>query len=335
MSKKQIVEKSDFDSKLEALEKKYGMKRSSPEELTIVSTGSLQLDVAMKIGGTAVGKMIELMGPESSGKSTLTLHQISEYQKAFPEKKVALFDYENSYDEKYAESIGVDIDSLLIYQPSCLEEGYDMILGLIENDLVSCVVIDSQTAAAPKAIIEGEMGDATISLQARMNSKFCLKVKGLLTIHKATLFIISQTRSNIGSNSGDISTGGNAIKFYSDVRWKIWKSADKTNELNKTTIDVIKSKIGKPFGQAKLNILWGVGISKIDEVIEYAEELGFIEVGGSWYTIEGVKLQGMNKVREFMQDNPEYFEELSKRVREAVIPKGKLVEREESDNESL
>jgi recombination protein RecA len=161
-----------------------------------------------------------------------------------------------------------------------------------------------------------------------MNSKFCLKVKGLLAIHNTTLFIVSQTRDNIGGNTGEVTTGGKAIKFYSDVRWKLWKSADKVNELNKTTIDVIKSKIGKPFGQAKINILWGVGIDRVAEVVEYADELGFIKIGGAWYEIEGTKIQGMNKVREFMEDNPEYFEDLSRRVREAVIPKGKLVDRE-------
>jgi recombination protein RecA len=178
MAKKK-EEKQGIDLVLAELEKKYGMERVSPTELTIVNTGSLQLNEAMGTGGTALGKIIEVFGPESSGKSTIVLHQIAEYQKAFPEKRAALFDYEHSFDKKYARALGVDVDKLLIYQPETQEEGYDMILALIEKDITSCIVIDSQSAATPKAVLQGEMGDATIGLQARINSKFCMKVKGM------------------------------------------------------------------------------------------------------------------------------------------------------------
>ena len=313
---KQKIEKQGNEEVLASLEKKYGMGRASINDLTVVSTGSMQLDRAMEIGGTAVGKMIELFGENSCGKSTLCLHQMAEYQKAFPDRKVALFDFENSFDKKYAEAIGVNTDELLIYQPDFQEVGYNMILALIEKNLVSCIVIDSQTAACPKAIIDGEMGDSTIGLQARNNSKFCMKVKGLLNIHNTTLFIISQTRSNIGGyGEPTITSGGNAIKFYADARWKIWKIGDKEHEANKTTVDVVKSKIGKPFGQAKFQIQWGVGISKEREVLDYATEFGIIKQAGSWFSYGDSKIgQGIDNVKQLMEDNPELYEEIRNKV---------------------
>lgn len=313
---KQKVEKLGNDAILAELEKKYGMGRPSVNDLIITSTGSLQLDRAMQIGGTALGKMVEIFGAESAGKSTVMLHQIAEYQKAFPDKKVALFDFEHSYDPMYAKAVGVDVDGLLIYQPDNMESGYDMILGLLEKELVSCVVIDSQTAAPPKAVVDGEMGDNTIALQARINSKFCLKVKGLLAIHGATLFFVSQTRDSLGGMSdGTVTTGGKAIKFYADVRWKLWKTAKRDNELNITTIDVIKSKVGKPYGQAVVNILWGRGFDSVGEVIGYAEEFDIVSKAGSWYSYGETKIgQGLDNTRKTLEDNPELYEEIKEKV---------------------
>lgn len=303
------------DKILAELEKKYGLARIDPNDLKIVSTGSHQLNQAMGIGGTALGKIIEIFGPESSGKSTITLHQIAEYQRAIPEKKVAIFDYENSFDKKYAASIGVDVKELLIYQPESQEEGYDMILALIQKKLVSCVVIDSQSAAPPKAVLQGEMGDATIGLQARLNSKFCMKIKGMLTISDATLFVISQTRDNIGG-MGDptVTTGGKAFKFYADVRWKVWKMNDKVNELNKTTVDVIKNKLASPFGQAKINIEWGKGFDVLGEIIDYAVEFDFIKKGGAWLKYGEANLQGMDKMKDYLEENPDTLLELERLV---------------------
>lgn len=312
---KQKVEKQGIDLILAELEKKYGLGRLVPEELSIVSTGSLQLNQAMGIGGTALGKIVEIFGPESSGKSTIVLHQIAEYQKAFPDKKTALFDYEHSFDKKYAISLGVDVDNLLIYQPETQEGGYDMILALIEKKITSCIVIDSQSAAQPKAMLQGEMGDATIGLQARINSKFCMKVKGLLDIHGCTLFIISQLRDAIGSmGEPTTTTGGKAIKFYADVRWKVWKMNDKINELNKTTVDVIKNKLSAPFGQAKFNIVWGHGIDKLGEIIDYAVEFDFIKKGGAWFTIGDQKFQGTDRLKDYLEENYEILLKLEKQV---------------------
>ena len=334
------VEKVGVDKILADLEKKYGLSRTNPELLKIVSTGSLQLDKAMGVGGTALGKIIEIFGPESSGKSTIVLHQMAEYQKAFPEKKVVLFDYEHSFDKKYATSLGVDVDNLLIYQPETQESGYDLLLGLIENDIISCAVIDSQSAATPKAVLEGDMGDATIGLQARINSKFCMKVKGLLDIHNCTLFIISQLRDAIGSmGEPTITTGGKAIRFYADVRWKVWKLNDKIKELNKTTIDVIKNKLSNPFGQAKINILWGVGFDKIGEIIEYAAEFDLIKkAGAGWYTIGETKLQGDEKVKDFLEDNPELLEDWKKTINDKlfnIIPEPIKIETNDSEDQEV
>jgi recombination protein RecA len=318
---KQKVEKQDDKSELEKLELKYGF-GTNVNKLTIVSTGSIQLNQAMGIGGTPLGKMIEIYGPNGSGKSTLMLHQIAEYQKAFPDKLVALMDYEYSYSPDYAKAIGVDIDKLKHYNPITQEEGYNMILELIQKKLVSCIVVDSQSAAPPKAILDGEMGDSTIGLQARNNSKFCMKVKGLLSINNTTLFLVSQTRSIIGGLGGDTltTTGGEAIKFYSDVRWKVWKLNDKDNELSKTTVDVVKSKVSKPFGQAKFSILWGYGIDKLGEIIDYAEEFNIIKRNGSWYAYGDTKLgQGMNGARATLEDNPELLEELTNKVMDKLF----------------
>jgi len=315
MAKKEKEEKLGNDSILKELEKKYGLERTVLNDLTIIPTGSIQLNQAMGIGGTALGKVYEIFGPESSGKSTITLHQITEYQKAIPNKKVALFDYEHSFDKRYATNLGVDVDNLLIYQPDTMESGYDMILALIEKDLVSCVVIDSQSAATPKAILDGEMGDATIGMQARINSKFCMKIKGLLAIHGCSLFFISQLRDAIGSmGEPTTTTGGKAIKFYADVRWKVWKFNDKVHELNKTTIDVVKNKLDSPFGKAEMNIIWGKGFDKIGEIIDYAVEFDIIKKGGPWFTFREEKMQGTDAVKKFLEDNPEVYDYILEEV---------------------
>lgn len=309
-------QKIGIDALLEALEKKYGVEKPSINDLQIVSTGSLQLNQAMGINGTALGKIIEIFGPESSGKSTIVLHQLAEYQKAFPEKKVAYFDYEHSFDKKYATSLGVDIVKLLVYQPETMESGYDMILALVENNITSCIVIDSQSAAQPKAVLEGDMADSTVGLQARINSKFCMKIKGLLDNHNCTLFLISQLRDAIGSmGEPTTTTGGKAIKFYADVRWKVWKMNDKINELNKTTVDVIKNKLASPFGSAKFNIVWGKGIDKLGEVLEYAVEFNIVKRSGSWYSYGETKLgQGAEGVKILLNDNLELLEEIQNKV---------------------
>jgi len=313
MSKEKKEERS-HDQILAELEKKWGLQKAVVLPKEIVSTGSYTLDIATGLGGYPKGKLIEIYGPESSGKSTMMLHALAEFQKACPDKKAALIDYEYSFDAAYATSLGVDVDSLLIYQPDSQESGYDMILGLVTSGICSLVVIDSYTAAIPLKIIQGEMGDATMGLQARNNSKFLGKLKGLIEKSNTTVIGVSQTRVNIGG-MGEVNTptGGSAWKFYPDMRFKVWKSNDKDKGLNRTTIDVVKNKCSAPFGKAEFNIVWGEGIDNYIEILEIACERGVAKQAGSWYSFGDIKLgQGSNGVRTTFEDNPELFEEVKK-----------------------
>lgn len=331
MAKK--TELQGVDAKIAELEKKYGLSRSNINPPKVVTSGSIQLDRATGIGGIPVGKLIELMGNESCGKSTIALHAIKEFQKAFPTKKVLLQDTEHSFSPTYAKSIGVDIDNLLIYQPDHMEQAYDLILSFIENDIVSLVCLDSMTASLPKAVIDGDIGDATIGLAARINSKFCGKVKGLLDIHNCTMISISQMRANIGGMTpGDVSTGGNAWKFYADMRWKVWKLNDKENELNKTTVDIIKNKLSNPFGQAKIAILWGKGFDTTGEIINYAIEFDIIKKGGAWFSFRDEKFQGMENLKVFLEDNPEILEYITKEVMSRLDNTEVKIEENESED---
>lgn len=301
---------------LAELEKKYGMHKVKISEVEVVSTGSYSLNAATNIGGYPKGKLIEIFGAESSGKSTMVLHAICEFQKAIPDKKAALIDYEYSFDASYARSLGVDVDNLLIYQPDNQESGYDMILSLLEEELCSIIVIDSHTAAIPSKIIEGEMSDATIGIQARNNSKFLGKAKGLIDKSKTTVIAVSQTRVNIGG-MGDVNvpTGGSAWKFYADMRFKVWKSNDKVKELNKTTIDVVKNKCGVPYGKAEFAILWGKGIDSDQEILDLAVAKDVIKRSGSWVSYGDMKLgQGFDNTKEFLLDNPEVYQEIKNKV---------------------
>jgi len=309
-------EKQGVDKVLAELESKYGLGKLKKEELKVVDSGSFMINRATNLGGYPLGKLVEIFGAESCGKSTIVLHAIASFQKNIPDKKVALFDYEYSFSADYAENLGVNTDDLLIYQPDNQEQGYDMIVGLLEKNICSLIVIDSHTSAIPMKVIEGEMGDATIGLQARNNSKFLGKIKGLLEKAQTTMLAISQTRTNIGG-MGDVNvpTGGNSWKFYSDIRFKIWKSNDKINELNKTTLDVIKNKCAKPFGKAEFDIVWGEGIDNIQEVIDLGVEFGVIKKAGSWYSYGETKLgQGGNGVKELFNSNPELMEQIKEEV---------------------
>lgn len=302
-------------SKLEELEKEYGLEQAEIDKSKVISTGSMGLNLAVGNGGLVLGKIVEAFGDFSSGKSTATLHLMAEAQVKYPNRKVALFDYENSFDIDYATNIGVDVDNLIIYQPRTMEQGYDMINSIVREELVSLVVIDSHTAAVPQKILEGKTGDATMALGARMNSLFLSKIKGALNKHDVLLFAISQLRANIGGYGPlQITSGGNGWKFYSDVRLSFQKKVDKEKELNSTIITVVKNKCAVPFKSAEIDLIWGEGFDTIGEIVDLAADKGIITKGGSWLTYNDVKVQGKEKFRQLIIDNPELGEELKSKL---------------------
>lgn len=318
-----MAEKEEKKSIVEILNKKYGKGtiiggKEAPDSLQVVDTGSLGLNIATGVGGNPRGKLIEIFGPESSGKSTLTLHFIAEFQKAGD--KCLLVDFEQSFDKKYATAIGVDVDALVIAQPESMEDGYNIIYEVVKSGEFKLVVLDSQTAMPPKASLESEIGDAKMALQARVNNDALRKIKPNLMPTGTTMIIISQLRSNIGGyGNPDIPSGGNAMKFYCDLRYRVSKQLDKEHEQNKTTVEVIKNKCASPFGKAEFKIEWGTGISRLQEIIDFAVEYDFLKKGGAgWYTVvhEGKesKMQGDDNLKVFMAENPSYALELETKV---------------------
>jgi len=307
------------ESIIEKLNKTYGKGtliggKDVAENLEVVDSGSLTLNLATGIGGNPIGKLIEMFGPESSGKSTLSLHFTAEFQKAG--KKCVLMDFEQSYDKKYAKTIGVDTENLVYCQPGSMEDGYNIAYELVKSGEIGLIVIDSHTAMTPQKVIEGDIGDAKMALQARINSEALLKIKPLLKPNNCTIVAIAQLRTNIGGyGDPNVPSGGNAYKFYSDMRYKVSKSADKEKELNKTTVEVIKNKCAAPFGKAEFKIEWGVGISREQEIIDLAVDFELLKKGGAgWYTVGDTKLQGDQAVKEFLRDNPEFSKELETNV---------------------
>lgn len=323
-SKDPQEQKSKLDAALKIMESRYGKGtvisgKNIDEHMEVVTTGSLSLDIATNCGGTPIGKLIEKLGMESSGKSTSTLHDIAEFQKAYPGDKMVLCDYEQSFDRAYATSIGCKVDNLIILQPECMEDGYNMIEELISTGEVRLVVIDSHTAAMPKKVIEGEVGEVTVGLQARINSQALGKIKPLLRPNRCTLIGISQIRQNVGGyGDPNQATGGLAWRFYSDMRMKYTKSLDKENETNKTTVEVIKNKCGSPWGKAQFMIDWGYGINRMQEVIDLAVEYKLLTKAGGWFTVNESKIQGDGGMRQFLRDNEEYCQQLEKDLMEKI-----------------
>lgn len=299
------------------------MNEKTNMEIDVISTGSIGLDVALGIGGLPKGRVVEIYGPESSGKTTLAIHVIAEAQKKGG--MCAFIDAEHAFDSVYAKKLGVDIDNLLISQPDYGEQALEIADRLILSGALDVVVIDSVAALVPKSELEGEMGDSKMGLQARLMSQALRKLTA--TIHKTNscCIFINQLREKIGVMFGnpETTTGGNALKFYASVRLDIRrmtqiKDGDEAIG-NHVKVKVVKNKVAPPFRQAEFDIIYGEGISKVGEIIDMGVELGIVQKSGSWFSYNGDKLgQGRDSVKQLMLDNPEMANEIENKIREKV-----------------
>ena len=321
---------------IDKLEKTYGkgtvMKLSDDRVVDIpaISTGSLGLDIALGIGGIPRGRVIEVYGPESSGKTTLAMHCIAEAQKNGG--LAAFIDAEHAFDKGYAAKLGIDTENLLISQPDNGEQALEIAEHLIRSGAIDIIVIDSVAALVPKGELEGEMGDSKMGLQARLMSQALRKLTGTISKTGCSCVFINQLREKIGVMFGnpETTTGGNALKFYASVRLdirrigQIKESAD--NILgNRTRVKVVKNKVAPPFKVVEFDIIYGQGISKIGEIIDLGAELNILQKSGSWYSYDGNKLgQGRDAVKSILEDNPELTEEIEKKIRAQVS--GKIIE---------
>ena len=315
---------------LDKLDKTYGkgtvmkMGDSPDESVESISSGSLGLDIALGVGGYPKGRVIEIYGPESSGKTTLTLHAIAECQK---KGGIAAFiDAEHAFDRFYAEKLGVDIENLIISQPDHGEQALEITDNLIRSGAIDMVVIDSVAALTPKSEIEGEMGDSKMGLHARLMSQALRKLTGSISKTNCTVMFINQLREKIGIMFGnpETTTGGNALKFYASIRLDIRRSTQIKNSDgvvmgNKTRVKIVKNKVAPPFKLAEFDIMYGEGISKVGEIIDHAVEAEIINKSGSWFSYEGTKLgQGRDSVKNLLKDNPELMETLETKLKELL-----------------
>ena len=316
---------------LDKLDKTYGkgtvmkMGDAAIENMEVIPTGSLGLDVAIGVGGYTKGRVVEIYGPESSGKTTLTLHAIAEAQK---KGGIAAFiDAEHAFDRYYAEDLGVDVENLIISQPDNGEQALEITDNLIRSGAIDIIVIDSVAALTPKSEIEGEMGDSKMGLHARLMSQALRKLTGSISKTKCTVIFINQLREKIGVMFGntETTTGGNALKFYASVRIDIRRSTQIKNTNsevlgNKTRVKVVKNKVAPPFKTVEFDIVYGKGISKVGEIIDLGVDFEIINKSGSWFSYDETKLgQGREAVKNLLLDNPELMDELEQKIKEAIV----------------
>ncbi len=295
------------------------------EKIPSISTGSLGLDVALGVGGLPKGRIVEIYGPESSGKTTLTLQVIGEAQKKGG--TCAFIDAEHALDPIYAEKLGVNVDDLIVSQPDTGEQALEVADMLVRSGAVDVLVVDSVAALTPKAEIEGEMGDHHVGLQARLMSQALRKITGNIKNANCLAIFINQIRMKIGVMFGnpETTTGGNALKFYSSVRLDIRRigSVKEGEEItgSETRVKVVKNKVAPPFKQTEFQILYGKGINLLGEVIDYGVKLGLVEKAGAWYSYQGNKIgQGKNNATKFLQENPDIALEIEQKVRAELLP---------------
>ncbi len=305
------------------------------EAIPAVSTGSLGLDVALGIGGLPYGRIVEIYGPESSGKTTLTLQVIAEAQKQG--KTCAFVDAEHALDPVYAEKLGVNVDELLVSQPDTGEQALEIADMLVRSNAVDVIIVDSVAALTPKAEIEGEMGDSHVGLQARLMSQALRKLTGNVKHANCLMVFINQIRMKIGVMFGspETTTGGNALKFYSSVRLDIRRigSVKDGDEVvgNETRVKVVKNKVSPPFRQAEFQIMYGKGIYRMGEVIDLGVQQGLIDKSGAWYAYKGDKIgQGKANAANYLTENPEIANEIETAIREQLLPSAKPVENGEA-----
>lgn len=320
---------------LDRLDKTYGkgtvmkLGGTAVEQLDVIPTGSLTMDLALGVGGYPKGRIVEIYGPESSGKTTLAIHAMAEVQKMGG--IAAIVDAEHAFDRFYAENLGVDVENLLISQPDNGEQALEIADNLIRSGAIDLLVVDSVAALTPKAEIEGEMGDSQMGLQARLMSKALRKLTGTISKTGCCCIFINQLRDKIGVMFGnpETTTGGNALKFYSSVRVDIRRATqikDGENVIgNRTKIKVVKNKVAPPFQRAEFDIMYGEGISKMGEVLDLAVDNNIVKKSGSWFSYGDTKLgQGRDAVKQLIGDNPELMEEIELKIKKVL--KGEALE---------
>jgi recombination protein RecA len=324
---KVVDSKKTLDQVLGDIEKQFGkgaimrLGDNKHAEIEVTPSGSISLDIALGVGGYPKGRIIEIFGPESSGKTTIALHAIAEIQKAGG--RAAFIDAEHALDPVYAKNLGVDINELLLAQPDTGEQALEITEALVRSEAVNVVVIDSVAALVPQAEIDGEMGDSHVGLQARLMSQALRKLSGTISKTKTTAIFINQLREKVGVMFGNPETtpGGRALKFYSTIRLDIRRSEQlKIGDGivgNKVTIKVVKNKVAAPFKIANVDIMYGEGISREGEIIDLASEANLIDKSGAWFAYKGEKLgQGKENVKLVLKDNPKLRDELECRIRE-------------------
>lgn len=335
-----------LDVALRQIEKQFGkgsimkLGESTHMQVEVVSSGSLALDIALGVGGFPKGRIIEVYGPESSGKTTVALHAIAEAQKVGG--TAAFIDAEHALDPKYASNLGVNIDELLLSQPDTGEQALEIAEALVRSGAVDIIVIDSVAALVPKAEIEGEMGDSHMGLQARLMSQALRKLSGVINKSGTTAIFINQLREKIGVMFGNPETtpGGRALKFYSTIRLDVRRveSIKNGNDIigNRTKIKVVKNKVAPPFKQADIDMMYGLGISKEGGIIDIGTDMDIVNKSGAWFSYEGERLgQGRENAKQFLKDHPEISDVIEKKIREAsnltnaVVPPTALEEKED------
>lgn len=333
-SKKLVNEekKRALNSVFEVIEKQYGkgsimkLGDTTAVDVDVIPTGSMTLDMALGVGGVPRGRVVEIYGPEASGKTTVALHIVAEAQKRGGE--AAFIDAEHALDPVYAERLGVDIDNLIVAQPDTGEQGLEIAETLVRSGALDVIVIDSVAALVPKAEIEGEMGDSHVGLLARLMSQALRKLTGITSKTGTTVIFINQLREKVGVIYGNPETtpGGRALKYFASVRLDVRKLEMIKNGAevigSKTRVKVVKNKVAPPFKEAEFDIIYGQGISKEGNILDVAVNLGVIQKSGAWFSYEGERLgQGRDNVRKYMQDNPQFTNDIEEIIRERMIGK--------------